>query len=69
MEHVNVDLLLAKSRVEIVPFTARQAEIARKAFRAALTCARSREGLAGVQLKVENCARHHIPLPRFVFKR
>jgi ribonuclease VapC len=29
----NVDLLLAKLRVEIVPFTARQAEIARKAFR------------------------------------
>jgi len=29
----DVDLLLAKLRVEIVPFTARQAEIARKAFR------------------------------------
>ena len=28
----DVDLLLAKLRVEIVPFTARQAEIARKAF-------------------------------------
>jgi len=28
-----VDLLLAKLKVEIVPFTARQAEIARKAFR------------------------------------
>ena len=29
----DLDLLLAKLRVEIVPFTARQAEIARKAFR------------------------------------
>ena len=29
----DVDLLLAKLRVEIVPFTARQAEIALKAFR------------------------------------
>ncbi len=29
----DVELLLAKLRVEIVPFTARQAEIARKAFR------------------------------------
>ncbi len=29
----DVDPLLAKLRVEIVPFTARQAEIARKAFR------------------------------------
>jgi ribonuclease VapC len=29
----DVDLLLAKLRVEIVPFTPRQAEIARKAFR------------------------------------
>jgi ribonuclease VapC len=29
----DVDLLLAKLRVEIVPFTARQADIARKAFR------------------------------------
>ena len=29
----DVDLLLAKLKVEIVPFTARQAEIARKAFR------------------------------------
>jgi ribonuclease VapC len=29
----DVDLLLAKLRVEIVPFTARQAEVARKAFR------------------------------------
>jgi ribonuclease VapC len=29
----DVDLPLAKLRVEIVPFTARQAEIARKAFR------------------------------------
>ncbi len=29
----DVDLLLAKLRVEIVPFTATQAEIARKAFR------------------------------------
>jgi ribonuclease VapC len=29
----DVDLLLGKLRVEIVPFTARQAEIARKAFR------------------------------------
>ena len=29
----DLDLLLAKLKVEIVPFTARQAEIARKAFR------------------------------------
>jgi len=29
----DLDLLLAKLRVEIVPFTARQADIARKAFR------------------------------------
>jgi ribonuclease VapC len=29
----DLDLLLAKLRVEVVPFTARQAEIARKAFR------------------------------------
>jgi len=29
----DLDLLLAKLNVEIVPFTARQAEIARKAFR------------------------------------
>lgn len=29
----DVDLMLAKLGVEIVPFTARQAEIARKAFR------------------------------------
>ena|ERR1019366_8488623 len=29
----DVDLLLAKLRVEVVPFTARQADIARKAFR------------------------------------
>jgi ribonuclease VapC len=29
----DLDLLLAKLRVEIAPFTARQAEIARKAFR------------------------------------
>jgi ribonuclease VapC len=29
----DLDLLLAKSKVEIVPFTARQAETARKAFR------------------------------------
>jgi ribonuclease VapC len=29
----DVDLLLAKLRIEIAPFTARQAEIARKAFR------------------------------------
>ncbi|MGO9526477.1 MAG: hypothetical protein ACLP0A_02765 [Verrucomicrobiia bacterium] len=36
---------------------------------AALSCARSREGLAGAQSIVENCARHHIPLSRFVFER
>jgi ribonuclease VapC len=29
----DLDLLLAKLRIEILPFTARQAEIARKAFR------------------------------------
>jgi ribonuclease VapC len=45
----DLDLLLAKSRIEIVPFTARQAEIARKAFR------RYGRGRHAAKLNFGNC--------------
>lgn len=45
----NLDLLLAKLRIEIVPFTARQAEIARKAFR------RYGRGRHAAQLNLGDC--------------
>ena len=45
----DLDLLLAKLRIEIVPFTARQAEIARKAFR------RYGRGRHAAQLNLGDC--------------
>ncbi len=45
----DVDLLVAKLRVEIVPFTARQADIARKAFR------RYRRGRHEAKLNFGDC--------------
>jgi ribonuclease VapC len=45
----DVDLLLAKLNVEIVPFTARQAELARKAFR------RYGRGRHGARLNFGDC--------------
>jgi ribonuclease VapC len=45
----DLDLLLAKLKVEIAPFTARQAEIARKAFR------RYGRGRHGARLNLGDC--------------
>jgi ribonuclease VapC len=45
----DLDLLLAKLKIEIVPFTARQADIARKAFR------RYGRGRHGAQLNFGDC--------------
>ena len=45
----DLDLLLAKLKIEIVPFTAKQAEIARKAFR------RYGRGRHGAKLNFGDC--------------
>ena len=45
----DLDLLLAKLKIEIVPFTARQAEIARRAFR------RYGRGRHGAKLNLGDC--------------
>ncbi len=45
----DLDLLLAKLKIEIVPFTAKQAEIARRAFR------RYGRGRHGAKLNLGDC--------------